>query len=281
MLNNDNRDDLSFSESNDAPNPLARAKRTGSHQKKLTRDGLYFLLDYMERELKDAVDKRRFYAVESPTVTQTSMIIDIANEQQRLALEDLDATTVSMVILEKLSPTIRRTTVNQCLLTEEILSANIQDLDKDSIARMLPEADRALWLRLIEHFIQLLRCHIMDMPTLVTKFALKLVPERALYVHDKAKSLLKHVVDKLMRAPSASVEDDSFPRNELSSTSQLRKLAHRAGYEDEDDESKSASASSPTVSGTDSPGASPPVTPRTRFRQSQTDDSAAVEQFFT
>ena len=79
-----------------------------------------------------------------------------------------------MVILDQLPSTIRRTTINKCLLTEDILSSNIKDLDKDIIAKMLPEQDRSLWIRLIDHFTQLLKLHIMNSQTLVNKFTINI-----------------------------------------------------------------------------------------------------------
>jgi hypothetical protein len=137
----------------------------------LNRSGLYFLLDYIEKELKDTIDKKKFYHHDPPTITQKRAILDIANNQQQFAIKDLEPTTTSMVILDQLPSTIRRTTVHQCLLTEEILSSNIIDLDKDTITKMLPEQDRPLWTRLIDHFIRLLKYHIMNCDTLANKFA--------------------------------------------------------------------------------------------------------------
>ncbi len=62
-----------------------------------------------------------------------------------------------MVILDQLLSTIRRTTVHQGLLTEEILSSNIIDLNRDTITKMLPEQDRSLWTRLIDRFYTIIK----------------------------------------------------------------------------------------------------------------------------
>jgi hypothetical protein len=217
----------------------------------LNRFGLYFLLDYIEKELIDTIDKKKFYRHDPPTITQKRTILDIANEQQHNAIKDLDPTTTSMVILDQLPSTIRRTTINKCLLTEEILSANIKDLDKDIILKMLPEQDRSLWTRLIDHFTQLLKLHIMSSETLANKFAPTLLPNNVLYAHDKAKSLLKHIVEKLVGTqPSSSDDETSTDRkqpvqhiiktNTTSSSSWLNKLT--SGGKIDDDESSSSSS---------------------------------------
>ena len=148
--------------------------------------------------ITNAIDKKKFYHHDPPTITQKRTILDIANNQQKFAIKDLEPTTTSMVIIDQLPSTIRRTTINKCLLTEDILSSNIQDLDKDSITKILPEQDRELWIRLIDHFTRLVKYHIMTSQTLANKFAPILLPNNMLYLHDKAKSLLQHIVEKLV-----------------------------------------------------------------------------------
>jgi hypothetical protein len=217
----------------------------------LSRLGLYFLLDYIEMELKDTIDKKKFYRLDPPTITQKRTILNIANDQDKFSLKDLDPTMTSMVILDQLPSTIRRTTVNKCLLTEEILSLNIQDLDKNLIAQMLPEQDRSLWLRLIDHFNQLLKLHIMNSQTLVNKFAIAFLPANIFYTQDKAKSLLKHILERLVGTQSSSSDDEiSISKNQpvqhivhQSSSSFLKKLTNDS-YLDDDDDDKSTSSSS-------------------------------------
>jgi len=246
------KDEQSISDSNEISNTFTRAKRNGSLRMELSRTGLYFLLDYIEKELKDTIDKKKFYRLDPPTITQKRTILDIANEQNQIQLKDLDAATISMVILDQLSSTMRRTTINKCLLTEDILSANIQDLNKDIIAQMLPEQDRSLWLRLIDHFIQLLKLHIMDSQTLVNKFALILLPANVFYAHDKAKSLLKHIVEKLVRAQSSSSDDErsidrkqyTVQTNATPSSPWLKKITKSSMFDDEEEESSSSTSSS-------------------------------------
>ncbi|CAF4996500.1 unnamed protein product, partial [Rotaria socialis] len=46
---------------------------------------------------------------------------------------------------------------------------------------MLPEQDRTLWLRLVDHFAQLLKLHIMNSRTLTNKFAVALLPANVFY----------------------------------------------------------------------------------------------------
>lgn len=268
VINNEIKDDQSISESNDGGNIFSRGKRNGSLRMELTRNGLYFLLDYIEKEFKETIDKKKFYHLDSPTITQKRTIIDIANERQTYALKDLDPTTTSMVILDQLPSTIRRTTKNQCLLTEEILSSNVKDLDKNLITQMLPENDRLLWSRLIDHFTQLLKLHIMNSQTLVNKFALAFLPTNVLYTHDKAKSLLKHILEKLIRTQSSSSDDDTSiskkqpivqtnTKPSSSSSSWLKKLTNNSALDDDnyDDEdyNKSVSSSSTTKKANKSP----------------------------
>jgi len=240
------KDEQSISESNS----FSRGIRSGSLRMELSRLGLYFLLDYIEMELKDTIDKKKFYRLDPPTITQKRTILNIANEQQKFALKDLDPTTTSMVILDQLPSTIRRTTMNKCLLTEEILSSNIQDLDKNIIAQMLPEQDQSLWLRLIDHFTQLLKLHIMNSQTLVNKFAMAFLPANIFYSHDKAKSLLKHILEKLVGTQSSSSDDEiSIHQNQpvqhivhQSSSSWLKNLTNDFQLDDDDDKSTSSSS---------------------------------------
>ncbi|CAF3399351.1 unnamed protein product [Rotaria sp. Silwood1] len=252
------QDEQSVTESNEIANPFSRIKRNGSLRMELTRTGLYFLLDYIENEFKDTIDKKKFYRFDPPTITQKRTIIDIGNDEQKYSLKDIDPTTTSMVILDQLPSTIRRTTINKCLLTDDILSSNIKDLDKDIISQMLPEQDRSLWLRLIEHFSQLLKLHIMNSQILTNKFAIALLPTNAIYAHDKAKSLLKHVIEKYVGTHSSSSDDETsidrkqqqqqpvqqiIQTNTASSSSSvwLKKLV-KGSMLDDDDESTTSSS---------------------------------------
>jgi hypothetical protein len=243
------KDEQSILESNDQGNTYLRGKRNGSLRMELNRIGLYFLLDYIEKELKDTIHKKKFYRLDPPTITQIRTILDIANEQQTYSLKDLDPVTTSMVILDQLPSTIRRTTKNKCLLTEDILSSNIKDLDKDIISQRLPEEDRSLWLRLIDHFTQLLKLHIMNSQTLVNKFTVALLPTNVFYTHDKAKSLLKHILEKLIGSQSSNSDDETsinkkqpiqhiVQTNAKSSSSSLwlKKLTNGSVFDDDDDD---------------------------------------------
>ena len=198
-------DDYSTSEQTSAG--LSRSKRSGSLRVDLTQSGLFFLLDYIEQELVHAIDKRKFYNHDSPTITQKQEISNIANKQQHVSLKDLDPAATTTFILEQLPSIIRRTTAQQCLFTEQILSASIRDLDKNAVGRMLPEQDRKLWLKLIDHLNKLFKDHIMTSETLANKFAPALIPNQALYIQDKAKSLLKHLIEQSV-APQISSSDD-------------------------------------------------------------------------
>jgi hypothetical protein len=241
-------DDQSTSES--TSNNFSRSKRAGSLRMELHRSGLYFLLDYIEKELIDTIDKKKFYHHDPPTITQKRTILDIANEQQHSAIKDLEPTTTSMVILDQLPSTIRRTTIHQCLLTEDILSLNVIDLDKDLITKMLPEQDQSLWIRLIDHFTRLLKHHIMNSDTLANKFAPTLLPTNVLYLHEKAKSVLKHIVEKLTQQLSSDDEPSTHDKkqilqnivktNPILPSSWLNKL-------DNDDETSSSSSPSITT----------------------------------
>ncbi|CAF1562242.1 unnamed protein product [Rotaria sp. Silwood1] len=255
-IKNQQQDDQSISDT--TSNTFSRSKHSGSLRMELHRTGLYFLLDYIERELIDTIDKKKFYRHDPPTITQKRTILDIANEQKRNALEDLDPTTTSMVILDQLSSTIRRTTINKCLLTEDILSSNIKDLDKDIITKILPEQDRSLWTRLIDHFIRLLKLHIMSSQTLTNKFAPLLLPNNSFYLYDKAKSLLKHILEKIVGIQHSSSDDDIstnkkqpiqhiIKTNTTSSSSSWLDKLKSGGIMDDDDDISSSSSSSITA----------------------------------
>ncbi|CAF1503091.1 unnamed protein product [Rotaria sordida] len=259
--NSEIKDDQSISDT--TSNTFSRSKRSGSLRMELHRSGLYFLFDYIEKELNHIIDKKKFYRHDPPTITQTRTIIDIANEQQQYGLKDLDPTTTSMVIFDQLPSIIRRTTIKKCLLTEDILSLNIKDLDKDIITKMLPEQDRSLWIRLIDHFIRLLKLHIMSSQTLANKFAPILLPNNSIYLYDKAKSLLKHILEKIVGIQQSSSDDDTLTDKKQSiqqhiiktntppatttprsTSSWLNKLTSGRGIIDNDDDFDTSSSSS-------------------------------------
>ena len=230
-------DDSSSSDSN-----ISRSKRTASLRMNLTRPGLVFLLDYLEKEFADAIEKKKFYRLDQPTINQKQTILTIANNRDSAALKDLDPTTVSMVVLDQLPSTVRRNTEYQCLFTEEILSANVIDLDRDAVAKILPVDDRPLWLRLSEHFGQILRLHIMNTQTLVEKFATSLLPVNSLYAHEKAKSLLKHLMEKQTGSHFSSSDDDqSIDRPKISrgptTPAWMKSLERSVRGDDDEDES--------------------------------------------
>jgi hypothetical protein len=274
---NQQHDDQSISES--TSNTFSRSKRSGSLRMELNRAGLDFLLNYIEKELIDTIDKKKFYHHDPPTITQKRTILDIANNQQQFALKDLDPTTTSMVILDQLPSTIRRTTIHKCLLTEEILSSNIIDLNKDIITNMLPEQDRSLWIRLIDHFTRLLKYHIMNSEILANKFAPLLLPNNVLYLHDKAKSLLKHILEKLIGTQQLSSDDETSTNkkqpitktNTTISSSWLNKLTPGGRIDDDiDDTSSSSSSSTPKKKNIKSPS-STATTPRGNINQHDSD----------
>lgn len=248
-------DDLSLSDS--TSNTFSRSRRSGSLRMELSRSGLYFLLHYLENEFINTIDKKRIYQQDPPTITQKRSILDIANGQQQFAIKDLELTTTSMVILDQLPSTIRRSTINKCLLNESILSSNVKDLDKHTIAKMLPDQDRSLWIRLIDHFTLLLKLHIMNSQTLANKFAPTLLPDNVLYLHDKAKSLLKHILDKLVGTQQTTSSDDdlSFNRkqpvvnliktNTNSSSSWLNKIKSGSAINDDFDDSSLSTSTAP------------------------------------
>ncbi|UJR09770.1 hypothetical protein I4U23_013997 [Adineta vaga] len=253
-------DDQSLSDSTSSA--FSRSKRPGSLRMELSRLGLFFLLDYIENELHDTIDKKKFYHHDPPTITQKRTILDIANNRQQSALKDLDPTTTSMVILDQLPSTIRRTTVHQCLLTEDILSLNVIDLDKDIITKILPENDRILWTRLIDHFTRLLKFHIMNSQILANKFAPILSLNNRQSLLEKAKCLLKHIVDKLHGAQQSISEDEtSFERKQpiqslvktnTASSSWLSKLTSGGGLDDDDDTSTTSTVTKKNIKSTSS-----------------------------
>jgi hypothetical protein len=265
-------DDHSISES--ISNTFSRSKYGGSLRMKLTRSGLYFLLDYIEKELIDTIDKNKFYHHDPPTITQKRTILNIANEQQQNAIKDLDPTTTSMVIIDQLPSTIRRTTIHKCLLTEDILSSNIIDLDKTTITNMLPEQDRSLWIRLIDHFTRLLKYHIMNSDTLANKFAPTLLPNNVFYLHDKAKSLLKHILGTHQLSSDDEISTDKkqpiqqiAKTNATLSSSWLNKLTSRGGIDEDDSSLSSSTATRKNIKSASSAA----TTPRGNINQDDSD----------
>lgn len=274
--NNNHTDDHSTSES--ISHTFSRSKHTNSLRMELSRTGLYFLLKYIENELIDTIDKKKFYQHDPPTITQKRTILDIANQQQTFALKDLDPTTTSMFIIDQLASTIRRTTKYHCLLNENILELNIIDLDKTRITNMLPEQDQSLWIRLIEHFSYLLKYHIMNSDTLANKFAPLLLQTNMLYLHDKAKSLLKHILEKPQQILSDDEDKSSslqqmIKKNPLipppTSSSWLNKLSTGHGIHDDDDTSSSLSLPT-TRKDLKSPNSTGTM-PRTNIQQDDSD----------
>lgn len=225
---------------------LSRSKRPSSLRMELTRTGLYFLFNYLEKEFLESIDKKKFYQHDPPTLTQKKLILNIANGQQQQALKEQDPATVSMVILDQLPSTIRRTTVKQCLLTEEILSGNIVDMTVQSISRRIPEQDRILWDQCMRHLMKLHHDRILSSELIAQKFASALLPEQTAFLQDKAKSLLKHLVEHQPGQESSTSDDESSKRKDASlklkssNSSWLNKALTRKSF---DDESSSSSTS--------------------------------------
>ena len=244
--------DQSLSESTSGLS-FSRSARGGSLRMELSRTGLNFLLDYLEKQLHDTIDNKKFYHHDEPTISQKRQILDIANDQQRNSLDELEPTTTSMVIVDQLPSTIRRTTVNKCLLNEDILSANVIDLDRDSILRQLPEQDRSLWIRLVDHFTRLVKNHIMTAENLANRFAPLLLPSNVFFLHEKAKSVLKHVIEKQQIRQPLSSDDEtshSIARVPPKTSSWLNKLT--TGVDDDDDSSLLTPKKATTSKGNDS-----------------------------
>jgi hypothetical protein len=243
-MKEEQQDDVSLVELNSFA--ASRMKRHGSLRLELNQLGLYFLLDYLESNFKDNIDNKGLYRRDQPTIAQKRTILSIANEQQQASLKDLDLITTSMVLLDQLKSTIARTTTHQCLLTEDILSANVKDLDKDIIAQMLPEQDRSLWLRLVEHFVQLVKLRIMTSQILAEKFTVALLPIKGAYLHEKGKSLLKHIVDIYISRQVLPLDNEmindrsrSVTANSSLLSSWLVKLANGRALNDDEYDDKS------------------------------------------
>ena len=240
----------------------------------LTQAGLFFLLDYIEQELVQAIDKSKFYNHNSPTITIKQDTLSVANEQRRASLKDLDPPTTSMVILEQLPSTIRRTTAHQCLFTEEIISSSVRDLDKNSLSRKLPDKDRQLWLKLIDHLQKLFKRHLMNSETLANKFAPAFIPSQALYNLDKAKSLLKHLIEQSTATQVSSSDDETSTEtkkqlinplvktNTASSSSWLEKLTARKKIDDDTSSSSSSVTTKRNVKSPSSTGTTPRAQPQ-------------------
>jgi hypothetical protein len=257
LLNNEREhvDDGHFSSMDHTSTDLSRSHRSSSLRMDLTRAGLMFLLDYIEQQLIDTIDNKKFYQHDSPTLPLKRTTLDIANRQQHDALKELDPTTTSAIVLDQLPATIRRITDKQCLLTADILTANIKDLDVTSIGHLLSSNDRTVWIRLIDHLNKLYKYHIMPADILANKFAPAMLSTTDQHILDKAKSLVKHVVEQSLARPLSSVgsEDESRTKsskvnqsvkaNSKSTSAWLKKLSTSRTIDDDDDLSSSSSSS--------------------------------------
>ena len=236
---------------------LSRSKRPSSLRMELTRTGLYFLMDYLEKEFVDAIDKKKFYQHDPPTISQKQRILTIGNDQQQQGFKELDPTTTSMVILDQLPSTIRRTTLNQCLLTEEILKGNVNDMNVHSIGRRIPEQDRILWNRLMDHLMKVYKYHILTSDVLAQKFASALLPVQSVLIQDKAKNVLKYLVEHQPGNQSSSSDEELSTKK--GNSSWLAKAMTRKSLDEDSSSSSSVPSRRNIPSTSTTPRQNPPL----------------------
>ncbi|CAF0763453.1 unnamed protein product [Didymodactylos carnosus] len=194
--------------------------RKGSLRMELNRSGLEFSLDFMQNELQNTLDQKKYYRHDTPTIMQRKKILNGANERNRAILAEYGPAAVSMVVLDQMTSTIRRYTIQKCLFTDEILSLNIKDVNKDIVFQRLNQIDPSgatLWNVLIEHFIFLQRRHVMNIPTIAKTFARTLISKTSEAL-EKAESLLIHILEKFVRdrtsSSSSDEENDNFKKSQ-------------------------------------------------------------------
>lgn len=197
-------EEQSVSETNEIEENYFRSRQRDSLRISLTIAGLNLLIDFVEEQIPNTIDKTKIYSDDKPSVSQKTQIVQIANRQDKISLRTFDAPLVSMVILDQLHSTIQRNTIHKSLITNEILYYNPSDFDVDSIADHLPSKDRSLWLKLINHFGILLKHHIIDISSLVEKFALLLLTTNVQDLLTKAKNLLHVVLEKYRKKKSSN-----------------------------------------------------------------------------
>ncbi|CAF0782338.1 unnamed protein product [Didymodactylos carnosus] len=237
-------------------------RRKGSLRMELNRSGLEFALDYIQNELQNTLDQKKYYRHDTPTISQRKKILNGANEQNRAQLKEYGPTTVSMVVLHQMTSTIRRYTKQKCLFTDEILSLNIKDVSKDIVHQRLNKTDPSaatLWDVLIEHFMFLQRRHVMDIPTIAKTFARTLISETSEAL-EKAEPLLIHILEKIVRdhASSSSSDEDNDNHNKPKQQQQVQQIKNTKskswlekivdGDDDDDDLTESSSSKTKTKS---------------------------------
>jgi hypothetical protein len=92
--------------------------------------------------------------------------------QRREPLNDISSADVSMVILDQLPSVIKNHTQNKCVLTPDLLSLSMTDINEEIIKSSLENPnDKELWNRLLKHWLYLKRSAMYDSKSLAVKFA--------------------------------------------------------------------------------------------------------------
>lgn len=160
----------------------------------ITSAGMVRLLQCVEKELSNSLAVEGYYRARNPDPATRKDIIFKANNGG--ALSSLDGEQVSMVVLEQLTPLVRRLP-GACLLSDILLQGNTSSLTETSIRENLHRDSLSLWDKLMEHFVCLVKNNVLGTRELAFVFVPCLVHDNS-RMQDKAVQVLEQVVEGLV-----------------------------------------------------------------------------------
>lgn len=171
---------------------------------------MYYLLDYIELEIRHTIHPERYYKQVEPHYKTKLEIIKLARENE--SLDEMDPADISMVILDQLPIVIRKRTKSRCLFTPDIMGLSVADINEQIVSKSLTdEQDRQLWSRLYKHFNYLKTYSSIDVYTMAHLFGPSLLgsnqngSEKAVKFLEK---ILNSTGSSLVPAPMANLDNN-------------------------------------------------------------------------
>ncbi|KAL4239074.1 hypothetical protein ACF0H5_003777 [Mactra antiquata] len=163
----------------------------------VTTIGLYKLMKFVEEEVLNALALEGFYRSRYPDEGKKKEIIYKANNEGS-TLATLDGELVSMVLLQQLTLVLRRLP-GGCMLSDTLLSRGDKSLTDIELRSNLHRDALALWDRLLDHFVLLVKNRVMGTREVAHVFVPCLVHEGSEYQNTAVtviETVIEHTMDK-------------------------------------------------------------------------------------
>lgn len=165
-----------------------KSERTIYPEADVTLNGLYNLLDVVQKSFETTRQSKEFYRIQSQPLPYSvrNEIIENANKGQTLSY--VDPTSVAMVALEQL-PMLVYNCEGGSLLPDSYLYKPYLDPDYDAIRNNIHPTSMGFWDRLCQHFVALIKFNIMNAEEIGETFGPNIIAEDSPY-EENARNLL-------------------------------------------------------------------------------------------